>query len=203
MRKDEFIKLIQISLNGGTPPADSQGKFHDVVIEKHVGMAYNEVVSQIKDRKVLDQFVVVYRNQPVLIDSELNLRYINLPVPLINTVQGSAVRYISPMKDQTTSIFIRPNHSQATYRHLPVSYMFSTRGAARVEGDRIYFDGLDENIDEVLLKILPSFESISEDDEFEMPGGKDSVMFRLILEQLQQQYQTPESYRNDNNSNTK
>jgi len=203
MRKDEFIELIQISLNGGTPPVDASGKFHDVVIEKHIGMAYNEIVSQIKDGSILDQFCVIYRNQAILEDTNFDLRYLQINVGLLNTLQGSAVRAILPTKDQTANIFIRANHAQGAYKHLETTYYFAKNGTARVEADRIYFDNVAGDITEVTLKILPSFENIADSDEFEMPGGKDGMVFKMTMDYLQILSQTTEAYKNDNNANTK
>ena len=202
MKKSEFVSLIKVSLNGGSAPAKSEGKFHDIVLERHIQFAYNEIISQLKDPEVIDQFVIRYPKVEVEYDSVLGLKYSEIPVALLNTVYCSGLRSISANKDQSYIFFLRGNNSQWTYKNLDVNEYF-TEWAGRVEGQRVYYDVIPEDISTVLMKVLANFENIGEDDEFDMPAGKDSAMFQMVIQQLQQQYQTPEAYRNDNNANTK
>lgn len=202
MLKSEFISLVHHALDGGAPPAKS--KYHPRVIEQHLSLAYNEVVSQIKDVDILDQLAVVRRNVPVLFDEGLALYYSDLPLSLLNTIYGSALRMVAPMKDQNATFFLRKNHSQATMSRLDVSSVLSNN-TVRIEGQRIYYDKFDTALQKkgVLIKLLAGFDDLDEDDNIDMPGGKDSMIFRLVMEQMGQMIQTPKSYRNNNNANDK
>lgn len=202
MRKDQFIELVKISLSGGTPPQEYQGKFHNVVIEKHIEMAFNEVVSNIQDPSVIDQFCVIHRNVPVLIDEDLGLKYSDLPSSVLNTVYFRGLRLISPMKDQTNVFFIRKNNSTSVMNRLQSNDAVYSN-TARLEGPkRVYYDRISGSIDEVLIKMVSTFSEIASDDDIEMPGGKDGIVFRMVMEAMSVQMQTPENMRNDNNPNS-
>lgn len=202
MRKDQFIELVKISLSGGTPPQEYQGKFHNVVIEKHIEMAFNEVVSNIQDPSIIDQFCVIHRNVPVLIDEDLGLKYSDLPSSVLNTVYFRGLRLISPMKDQTNVFFIRKNNSTPVMNRLQSNDAVYSN-TARLEGPkRVYYDRISGSIDEVLIKMVSTFSEIASDDDIEMPGGKDGIVFRMVMEAMSVQMQTPENMRNDNNPNS-
>lgn len=202
MRKDQFIELVKISLSGGTPPQEYQGKFHDVVIEKHLEMAFNEVVSNIQDPSVIDQFCVVHRDVPVLTDEGLGLKYSDLPSSVLNTIYFRGLRLISPMKDQTNVFFIRKNNSTSVMNRLQ-SNDVAFSNTARLEGPkRVYYDRISNDIDKVLIKMVSTFSEIASDDDIEMPGGKDGIVFRMVMEAMNVQMQTPENMRNDNNPNS-
>lgn len=202
MRKDEFIELIKISLSGGTPPQEYEGKFHNVVIEKHIEMAFNEVVSAIQDPSVIDQFCIIHRNVPVLFDEELDLKYSDLPASVLNTIHFRGIRLISPMKDQENAFFIRKNNSTSVMNRLQSNTAVRSN-TARLEGPkRVYYDRIAQGIDKVLIKMVTTFSEIASDDDIEMPGGKDSAVFQMVLQNMQMQMQTPENMRNDNNPNS-
>lgn len=202
MRKDQFIELVKISLSGGTPPQEYQGKFHDTVIEKHIEMAFNEVVSNIQDPSIIDQFCVVHKNIPVLTDDDLGLKYSDLPSSVLNTVYFRGLRLISPMKDQTNVFFIRKNNSTSVMNRLQSNNSVYSN-TARLEGPkRVYYDRISNDIDKVLIKMVSTFSEIAEDDDIEMPGGKDGIVFRMVMEAMSVQMQTPENMRNDNNPNS-
>lgn len=202
MKKSEFISLIKISLNGGTPPSKNEGKFHDRVIEAQISLAYNEVVSMIKDPDVLDTFAVVLKNVEVKRDDDLDVSYSDLPVSVLHTVNFAGDRMVAPMKDQTNVFLRRKNNSTPTMNRLAGAGVIGFN-IYRLEGRRLYYDNISSSIDKVLVKVIAPFTELDEDDELEMPGGKDSAMFQMVLQNMQQQYQTPESNKNDNNSNTK
>lgn len=202
MRKDEFIELVKISLSGGTPPQEYQGKFHNIVIEKHIEMAFNEIVSAIQDPSVIDQFCVVHRNVPVLFDDDLGLRYSDLPSSVLNTIFFRGLRLISPMKDQENVFFIRKNNSTSVMNRLQSNTAVRSN-TARLEGPkRVYYDRISADIDKVLIKMVSTFSEIADDDDIEMPGGKDSIVFKMVMENMQVQMRTPENMRNDNNPNS-
>jgi hypothetical protein len=202
MTKPEFIELVKIALNGGTPPAKTEGKFHDVVIEKHLGMAYSTIVGQIQDPFLLDSFCFVFRKVEVEYDDEVDLKYAKLPAPIMNTPFFVGLRQVSPMKNQDISFFIRKNGSQPVWSNMEVSSTF-TKNALWIEGDRIYFPIIDDNYKLLLVKMILPFDKLPEDYEFDIPGGTSGAMFMQTLEQMRIQLEIPENTRNDNNANTK
>ena len=202
MKKSEFISLVKISLNGGIPPAKNERKFHDKVIESQVSLAFNEIVSMIKEPSVLDAFAAVYRNVEVKRDEELGLAYSDLPVSVLTTVNFNGLRMVAPMKDQTNVFYIRKNNSTAAMNRMSASVLMAFN-TVRIEGRRLYYDSINMNVDSVLVKLIAPFDQLDEDDEIEMPGGKDSAVFQMVIQNMQQLAQTPAAYKNDNNSNSK
>lgn len=202
MNKPEFIELVKIALNGGTPPSKSEGKFHDVVIEKHIGLAYSSVVGQIQDPFMLDGFVFTFRNIPVEYDEDVDMKYSNLLAPVMNTVYFTGLRQVSPMKNQNISFFIRKSGSQPVWSNMEVSQVF-TENALHIEGDRIYFQQINDEYQKLLVRQILPFDKLSDDVDFDIPGGAGGAMFAQIIQQMQVQLQIPENNKNDNNANTK
>lgn len=201
MKKEEFIELVTIQLTGGTPGTKSIDKYHPEVIERQIGLVFNELVSTIQDIQVLDQFCIVRKNVPVLLDEDFDIKYCEIPEVILSTRAGVPIRHVSPMKDQSDVFLHRPNHSQAAYRNLDTQYVFA-ENVFRIEGKRLYFDIIRPDIEVLLIKLIAAWDDIDDDDNIIMPGGQDSTAFRLVLEQIREQKQTPVQYQADNNANT-
>jgi hypothetical protein len=200
--KEQFVELVRISLEGGIGSTKEDNRFHPEVLGMHVQMAYNDVVSQIKDTNILDQFSKTYYPIDVLTDNDTSEKYSTLPAALLNTVMGSGLRMVCALKDSNYMADIRKNNSQWTMGELEVSQYF-TKFAGRVDGKRFVYDIIDSDITQVRMKLIPGFQDLDDDDEIYMPGGKDSFIFRAVMEQLMPQYKTPTAMKNDTNPNTK
>lgn len=200
MQKQQFIELIKISLTGGDPGLKNEAKYHDEVLALHIGIAFNALVSEINNPRLIEQFTIEYNDVPVLGTVE---KYSDLPTTPLTTNYFSGIRAVFPKGSGGVNQFYkRTSFSKSVWQHLEVNNLY-TQLAYRQTGQKIVYDKINVGVSFVDIFMLVPFEQLNDTDNITMPGGKDSDVFRLVQSQLEMQYQTPQSQRTDNDPNTK
>jgi hypothetical protein len=176
MNKKELIALISERLTGGDTTSASRGKYHPVVIEKTIEVAYNDIIrltvdQAIKENKLFntDHLVKSYYYKPV-IDIKRNQWYIESGFSL----DSKLIRQISQPRNRQANFALISNVSEFMWDELDVTKVDFTIGAM-VETKRIYFDDLfhpqffGEEIGEIMVKMVPNFDGLSNEDDVNVP----------------------------------
>ena len=206
MTKEQLIDLIIDRLAGGDCPQELKGKYHPEIVSKHIGIAMNYLMQNIVVKEaersgtsVYDAYTKTFKNIEVLFDSDRNEKYSVLPCSIIVLPENRGVRMISPMHDQKTNFVYRANNSVSIYGHLDVNFV-SDRTRFYVEGSTVFYDEhLSDDINKVLMKLIPEFDSLDDDDEVGIPSAYGKLIFDLVIQSMLGK--PPEKMSNDNNAN--
>ena len=206
MTKEQLIDLIIDRLAGGDCPQELKGKYHPEIVSKHIGIAMNYLMQNIVVKEaersgtsVYDAYTKTFKNIEVLFDAYRNEKYSLLPCSVVVLPENRGVRMISPMHDQKTNFVYRANNSVSIYGHLDVNFV-SDRTRFYVEGSTVFYDEhLSDDINKVLMKLIPEFDSLDDDDEVGIPSAYGKLIFDLVIQSMLGK--PPEKMSNDNNAN--
>ena len=206
MTKEQLIDLIIDRLAGGDCPQELKGKYHPEIVSKHIGIAMNYLMQNIvlkeaerSGMSVFDAYTKTFKNVDVLTDDDRNEKYSLLPCSVVVLPENRGVRMISPMHDQKTNFVYRSNNSVSIYGHLDVNFV-SDRTRFYVEGSKVFYDEhLSDDIIKVLMKLIPEFDSLDDDDEVGIPSAYGKLIFDLVIQSMLGK--PPEKMSNDNNAN--
>ena len=206
MTKEQLIDLIIDRLAGGDCPQELKGKYHPEIVSKHIGIAMNYLMQNIVVKEaersgtsVYDAYTKTFKNIEVLFDADRNEKYSVLPCSVVVLPENRGVRMISPMHDQKTNFVYRANNSVSIYGHLDVNFV-SDRTRFYVEGSNVFYDEhLSDDITNVLMKLIPEFDSLDDDDEVGIPSAYGKLIFDLVIQSMLGK--PPEKMSNDNNAN--
>lgn len=204
MNKAEAISFVRSLLSGGNPVVDTKGKFHQLRVEKAIGIAFSTLIGQAvqntaisNDYSVLDWYVKAYKDVPVLFDQERNEYYSVPPATVMPLIKLASYRLISPMKDQSFAFAPQSASSVPVFSQLEVSRVISVPSFS-VEHNRIWYEKIGPGIDKVLIKAVTKFEDFEDTDEIFLPMGSDSELFMLVQKIMLQEVSTPEDLQNNN-----
>lgn len=222
LRKEQYIEQLRQRLCGGDPTADMMGRFHPLIVEKEVDVAYESLLQSLFSQNIkggnysaLDAYTRTFPSKQypdpvyVLKDEIRNEYYAELPKPVIvlNSVnEGSGnygIRLVSLVQGQASAFIPIDNNALTVFSGLEVNRI-NTIPTYYVEGNKVFFNFTDLNAPkEVLMKIVPTFSFLDDDDFVTMPefmtkagmlSVSDMVYERMISE-------PPEKMTNDNNPN--
>lgn len=176
MNKKELIALITERLTGGDSTSASRGKYHPVVVEKTIEVAYNDIIRStvdqaIKENKLFntDHLVQSYYYTPQ-VDPRRNQWYIESDFSL----DSKLIRQISQPRNRNANFAIVSNVSEFMWDELDVTKVDFTIGAM-IETKRIYFDDLfhpqvfGETIGDIMVKMVPNFDGLKNEDDVNVP----------------------------------
>ena len=206
MTKEQLIDLIIDRLAGGDCPQELKGKYHPEIVSKHIGIAMNYLMQNIVYKEaerygmsVFDSYTKTYKNVEVLFDEDRNEKYSILPCSVIVLPDNRGVRMISAMHDQKNSFVYRSNNSLNIYGQLDVD-LISKRARFYIESKSVFYDRhLSADITQVLMKLIPEFDSLDDDDEVGIPTAYGKLIFDLVIQSMLGK--PLEKMSNDNNSN--
>lgn len=206
MTKRQLIDLVRELLSGGDAPAEIRGKYHPKVVAKYLEMAFDDIIAIVAeegkktgDYSLLDKFALPY-SQPVSYNSDREQKYCELPVLVMPLPDNSAVRSISPPKDQSTQFAYVAVSSQPVWGALDVDSIDPVAGYS-IENDIVYFDDkFPYGLENVLLKLVPSFGALDWDDKIGVPAGKNEMLFTKVFTLMQQKKANPQDYYDDGNN---
>lgn len=192
MTKIELIELVEDWLAGGDAPTDVRGRYHQKVIEKYVGMAINNILydtylaaKKFHDFSQLDSMTTAYPNVAVLTDTDRAETYSNLPVSLIQLPDSSALRLISPMKDQSCGFRYMTNNSQPVWGELEAMKVRDVP-CYYIEGTKVFYYNTAgyEDVTRVLMKIIPPFADWDDDKDIPVIAGKEFTIFEMVTKYM-------------------
>lgn len=191
-------------LSGGHQTADSQLTMPQMVIA--VGQARdNRIRSYFWENKRLGEsdidasFIKDYDNVSVALDATKNMYYSDLPAQIIGIANDIGVYQILWQLDQTSNFTRVPNGFQALTKGLEVSTMQGRNTFFR-EGTRVYYPVLKkkQGVKTVLMKLIPSASSLTEDDYSYMPSETEQEVIEMVVKLYSTEQQIASDTGNDN-----
>jgi hypothetical protein len=207
MTKRQLIDLLKHRLAGGDCPQEIKGKYHPRIIEKHIEIVQNYLMKTVAYREaekendwgLLDSYTKTF----VPVDVEWNDTrkefYSKLPVAVVDLPRNRGIRFISDQENQAVQYLYRDNNSVDIFSNLDIDRV-STKPRWYREKDLIYFSRqLMPTTTAVLMKVIPTFSSLDDNDEAPVPSAYAKSIFDLVFQSMMGM--PPEKMSNDNNSN--
>lgn len=211
MRKINLIETVQDFLSGGDAPSDIRGKYHPEIIKKWVEMAWNNVVFQTymegkmhSDYSVLDAWA---RNYPLVITSNT----VKLPFPPVQLPNNMGIRQvangISNDYDPTNVYAFRDTNAEAVFSALEVGntnisekpwFYLEINNGSGINSHVLKLGNVPNTTVGVTVKLIVPLEQIGDYEVISIPGGKEDMIVKSVIEILRQKPQ--EDFINDNNA---
>jgi len=207
MTKRNLIDLLKHRLAGGDCPQELKGKYHPKILEKHIEIVQNYLIKTVAYREaekqndwgLLDAYTKTYPNVAVNFDEERNEYYCDIPISIVDLPQNRGIRFISDRQNQAVQYIYRDNNSVDIFSNLDIDRV-STKPRWYRESDKVFFSRhLSSLINGVLMKLIPAFSSLEDNDEVSIPSAYAKSIFDLVFQSLMGM--PPEKMSNDNNSN--
>lgn len=206
MTKEQLIDTIKDRLAGGDCPQEIKGRYHPEIISKHITLVLNYLIKSVAYKEaemygwgILDGYSKAYKDVDVVFDASRNEYYSFLPCSVVQLPMNRGVRMISPMHDQKYNFIYRENNSISIYQHLDVDKI---KGIPRfyVEGNKVFYsDQFNSDYTKLLMKVIPDFDSLDDEDEAQVPTAYGKMIFDLVVQSMQGK--PFEKISNDNNPN--
>lgn len=208
MKKAQLIELVKRNLQGGDGTPELRGRFHQKEIELYISMALDGTLNtRLNERQeyreelglnnwkydaMTKSFVV-----PIQDDNIRDRRYSELPTHILSVVNNGGIRMICPLKEESTQFFPRAMTDTFLMNDLDVGQLTGLI-YFNLEQKRVYYSGdMNCNWKEVLMKLAVKFEELDDDDDIDIPDGKDIEIFQTVLSLLNAK--RPMDNVNDNN----
>lgn len=197
---EECIRI----LSGGHQTSDSQLTFPQMVIA--VGQARdNRIRTYFWENKRLGEgdidaaFIKDYNDIDVSLDATKNMYYSDLPAQIVGIANDLGVYQILWQLDQTSNFTRIPNGFLSLTKGLEVSEMQGKNTFFR-EGTRVYYPRLKkkQGVKQVLMKLVPSASSLTEDDYSYMPSELEQEVIEMVVRLYSTQQQIAQDTGNDN-----
>lgn len=188
--KKQYIELMQRYLSGGEVPVDVRKKYHEVIIDHYVGMAFAELVVDVymanpfaDKRSDLDTLTRAYTGNTIEPDSERGDYYVEIPVTSSKILQipnNMAIRAVFPDGSPDERYYRREMTSNHVYSKLDVSTHITTP-RWYVEGDKIRLSSKEDTVNDVTMQIVVQWEEYDDDDYVPMPLSRDmSILMKVV-----------------------
>lgn len=209
LTKVEYRESVLYQLAGGIPVADLLGRYSPMLVDRVIGECYDALLANAyrqssaakgtSDLAMLDAYTKAFPNVSVLYDTEREEYYSALPAPIIILPEGMGIRFISWMKDQATQFIPITNNALSVFDELEVSKT-STLPTYYIEANTVYFNFLGEPLSNVLMKLVPSYFYLNDEDYVGDPQIVGKVGFVTVTDMVRQKLLTmpPEDTANDN-----
>ena len=197
---EECIRI----LSGGHQTADSQFTFPQMIIA--VGQARDSRIrtyfwenKKLGEADIDASFVKSYDDIPVSLDTAKNMYYSELPAQVVGIANDLGVYQILWQLDQTSNFVRVPNGFVALTKGLEVANMQGKNTWFR-EGTRVYYPVMKkkQGIKSVLMKLIPSASSLTEDDYSYMPSELEQDVIEMVVKLYATQQQIAHDTGNDN-----
>lgn len=193
MTKAQFIELVKRNLQGGDGNAELRGRYHQREIELYISMAFDASLNSRLNEKqeyredlginnwkydaLTKSFVV-----PILEDTVRQRRYSELPEHILSITNNGGIRMICPVHEESTQFLPRALTDTFLMDGLDVGQL-SGLIYYNLEKKRVYYSGdMDCTWENVLMKLAVKFEELEDDDDFDIPDGKDLGIFQAVIQ---------------------
>lgn len=213
MNKQQIIELVRRNLQGSDAPISVRRKYDPRLIELYVEMAYNDLLNKLyedgvkkgNDFSSLDNFGKAYKRN-VKWDAEREEYYFDLEMDIVPLPDSQGIRLVSPYKNQAAMYDYRDNNSQSVFSKL-LNDVVSSVGWFYVELPLVFLGNINTSVQnpaeansQVMVKVIPPFNKLTDTDEIFLPGGNNMVLFQMVYNAVNTTNQNPESQYNNNNS---
>lgn len=204
--KYELAEQALRILSGGDIQKDSDTQIREMmkVISQARDMLVRQELWQLMTMgDIIDisgEYISTYDDVKVSYDERKKVMYSTLPAQYINLPRNMGVYHISLMEDQFNAFIPTHAHFRSLYNNLQ-SQRLEGRIGYWIEGDKIYYQGIDktDHIPEVCMKLIVASNEIDDEDEmFPIPPDKELDVIKLALELYGMQKQIPNDQINDN-----
>jgi hypothetical protein len=208
MTKAQLIELVKRNLQGGDGTPELRGRYHQREIELYISMAFDSLLNnRLNERQEyreelglnnwkydgLTKTYVV----PILEDTVRDRRYSELPAHILSVVNNGGIRMICPVKEEQTQFFPRALTDTFLMDGLDVGQLTGMI-YFNLERKNVYYSGdMDCTWENVLMKLAIKFEEFEDDDDIDIPDGKDLEIFQTVVQLMNAK--RPLDNVNDNN----
>lgn len=192
MTKQEWIELLQDSLNGGDTPDERVRRFHPVIIEKNISIAFTAFLTQpdMNDnmRSIaswkLDALTKPYKIK-IEKDSTTERQFIPLPPGIVFMKNNSQIREIVNVKDKSLVYVHRSISSSRIFGDLQIKDV-SNAVPYMLVGNKMYFDPICEfkEGEEMVVYLVMDFSSFEREEEVNIPGEYEVMVLKGVRELL-------------------
>lgn len=199
--KAQIADLIRDNKSGGIPSADNT-KFAERNIFKMVDIAYSSLLELAykEGEKNFGSYVTTHTNIAVKFDEDRDEKFSDLPAKLLSLPNDEGLREVRATQDVKSPFILTNNGNVGIYTGLhaekgggiPVCYL---------EGDKIFYQGLSDNIKKVLIKLVGSIENLNKNKAIPIPADKELQLYDIVVERMTEQKVTKEDNYNNANSN--
>lgn len=191
MTRLQFADLLKLSL--GIESQDERASFDDRVVWRLGDVVRGELISAyITSSQSKGEFIkgIVL---PVSNDTARDRKYVTIGGAVLNLRNNEGFVSVSLSRGDTTPFTITNAGQQGIYQGLEAAEIGAT---AWQEGERLYFNNLGVEVDNVLVIGIPTIASLTDDENIPLPYGLESVWFDKVKEKLAGQL--PEDKTDDN-----
>ena len=152
------------------------------------------------DHSVDGSFVFTFKNQEVLIDTDLDLFYTELPSATITLPNEAGIDFVSSMKGQTLPFTKVPRNFLAASQGLRIRSLEGRCGYWQ-EGNRIYYVNFAPlHPCKVLIKIVCGVQDVNETTPMKMPFDIQKLIVDKLIERFSTMIQIPADETNNNST---
>ena len=207
MTKKNLIDVIIHRLANGDCPQEMKGKYHPRIIEKHVEMVSNYLIKTVaykeaeknNDWGLLDTYTKTFIPVEVLWDDTRKEYYSVLPVAVVDLPDNRGIRFISDQENQAVQYIYRSNNSVDVFSNLDIDRV-SVKPRWYREKDKVFYSRqLMPTTTAVLMKLIPNFSDLEDDDQAPIPEAYAKSVFDLVFQAMMGM--GLEKVSNDNNAN--
>ncbi len=203
--KGEFIDQIYLLIIGGQMSPDVNVKRAD--IEAYLAQAINYItVKEIRqrkreddDRNVDSEFYKTYYVTPIW-DTVRHKYYVILPARLQLLPGGDGIGSVAPRGSDKPSVKMRSPYELSGIEHIiqQEMYWYEVIGNGDLREERLYFINLGQPTPEMMIRMIPSIESLSNNDIVSMPSGLEVEVLNLAAQWFKEQRMLPADVLNNN-----
>ena len=197
MQKQQLIELVKRSLTGGDAPPELRSRYHEKEIELALNFAFDSLLNknatqkqQLADELQLDGWKYDALTKPyvldILKDEARNRYYSVLPISVLSITNNAGIRMITPTQEESTVFFPRRQVDTFLMNNLDVGQLTGMIYFS-LEGNKIWYSGdIDNCWKTVLAKLVLEFSEFEDDDDINIPDGKDYELMALVIQWFKQ-----------------
>ena len=205
MNMREMVSLVRDRLTSEMSQ-DQVGSFHYEIIKKWVMLSYDkELQASIEEAEsknnygILDMFTKTYTKIPVYFNPDRDEYYLDIPFKMYQFRRFNGIRLVCPMKDQSFAFIQRKNNATFVMGNLEVNYV-TTRPRFYVEANsKMFFQNMDINITSIMIKGIPTIDSLNDTEDIAMPAGKG---LQIVMSAVQMLLNRPKADQASDNQST-
>lgn len=188
MTKQEFVDLVKVLF----PGRGINHAVHSMTIEKLASLVYADVIKQYgsANPNALSNFRRPYTVSVTNSSATIPVGYISLPQ------NGSGILVKAP--DNTLMYVPIGEEESILLKEIDTDELDSVVGY-HASGNKLYFHNIPDSVSEVTISLIPTLDTLSDDDELVLPVGTDTTHLAQVMQFL---VDSPEKHTNDRNKNT-
>lgn len=202
MNMKEMVSLVKDRLTSEMS-ADQVGSYHYEIIKKWIMLVYDKYLQAVIEEAeaknnygILDSYTKTYKNVTVYYDPDRDEYYVDMPFVMYQFRRFNGIRLVCPMKDQSYAFIQRRNNSSFVMGNLEVNYVCN-RPRFYIEGNnKMFFSNFDETFKKLMIKGIPTIDSLGEDEDIQLPAGKGMM---IVAEASQMLLGRPRADQSDDN----